>query len=40
MERLFLMRQAAYAQAHLRIDAGSASAESIAEQIAHHLERS
>jgi shikimate kinase len=39
MERLFLMRQAAYAQAHLRIDAGSASAESIAEQIAHHLER-
>ena len=33
MERLFAMRQAAYAQAHVRIDAGAAPAEEIAEQI-------
>ena len=33
MERLFAVRQAAYAQAHLRIDAGAAAAEAIAEQI-------
>jgi len=33
MERLFATRQAAYAQAHLRIDAGIAPAEEIAEQI-------
>jgi shikimate kinase len=33
MERLFVARQAAYAQAHLRLDAGSAAAEEIAEQI-------
>ncbi len=33
MERLFAVRQAAYAQAHLRIDAGAAPAEAIAEQI-------
>ena len=33
MERLFAVRQAAYAQAHLRIDAGVAPAEEIAEQI-------
>ena len=33
MERLFAVRQAAYAQAHLRIEAGSAPAEEIAEQI-------
>ena len=33
MERLFIARQAAYAQAHLRIDAGAAEAEAIAEQI-------
>ena len=33
MERLFAVRQAAYAQAHLRLDAGAAHAEEIAEQI-------
>lgn len=33
MERLFAMRQAAYAQAHLRIDAQHAPAEEIAEHI-------
>ncbi len=33
MERLFAVRQAAYAQAHLRLDAGGAHAEEIAEQI-------
>jgi shikimate kinase len=33
MERLFALRQTAYAQAHVRIDAGSARAEDIAEQI-------
>jgi shikimate kinase len=33
MERLFAVRQAAYAQAHLRIEAGAAPAEEIAEQI-------
>jgi shikimate kinase len=33
MERLFALRQTAYAQARLRIDAGSAGAEDIAEQI-------
>jgi shikimate kinase len=33
MERLFALRQTAYAQAHLRIDAGAAPAEEIAEQI-------
>ena len=33
MERLFATRQAAYAQARLRIDAGMAPAEEIAEQI-------
>jgi shikimate kinase len=33
MEKLFAMRQAAYAQAHLRIDAGDVVAEDIAEQI-------
>lgn len=33
MERLFALRQAAYAQAHVRIDAGSARAEDLAEQI-------
>ena len=33
MERLFAMRQAAYAQAHLRIDAQQAPAEEIAERI-------
>lgn len=33
MERLFALRQSAYAQAHLRIEAGAAPAEEIAEQI-------
>jgi shikimate kinase len=33
MERLFVLRQAAYAQAHLRIAAGNAPAEEIADQI-------
>jgi shikimate kinase len=33
MEHLFAVRQAAYAQAHLRIEAGTAAAEAIAEQI-------
>jgi shikimate kinase len=33
MERLFAVRQAAYAQAHLRIDAQRAPAEEIAERI-------
>ena len=33
MERLFAVRQAAYAQAHVRIEAGTAPAEEIAEQI-------
>jgi shikimate kinase len=37
LERLFAVRQAAYAQAHLRIDAGSAGAEEIAEQIAERV---
>jgi shikimate kinase len=34
LERLFAARQAAYAQAHLRIEAASTGAEEIAEQIA------
>jgi shikimate kinase len=33
MERLFAVRQTGYAQAHIRIDAGAAGAEDIAEQI-------
>ena len=33
MERLFAVRQAAYAQAHVRLDAGHARAEEIAERI-------
>ena len=33
MERLFALRQTAYAQAHVRIDARAAPAEEIAEQI-------
>lgn len=37
LERLFTARQAAYAQAHLRIEAGSAPAEDIAEQIADRI---
>ena len=37
MERLFAGRRTAYAQAHLRIDVGNASADEIAEQIIDHL---
>ena len=37
MERLFAVRQAAYAQAHVRLDAGSAPAEEIAELIIDRL---
>jgi shikimate kinase len=37
MERLFAARTAAYSQAHLRIDVGSASAEEIAERITDHI---
>lgn len=37
MERLFVARQAAYAQAHVRIEAGEAPAEEIAEQILERL---
>lgn len=33
MERLFSLRQTAYAQAHVRIEAGASGAEEIAEQI-------
>jgi shikimate kinase len=39
MERLFAVRQGAYAQAAMRVDAGAGSAEEIAEQIADRLER-
>jgi shikimate kinase len=37
MERLYAMRQAVYSQAHLRIDAGTAAAEEIAERVLEHL---
>jgi shikimate kinase len=37
MERLYAARQAAYAQAHLRVDAGNAQAEEIAERVMEHL---
>jgi hypothetical protein len=37
MERLFATRRVAYAQAHLRVDVGTASADEIAERIADHL---
>ena len=40
MERLFGVRQAAYAQAHVRLDAGSAQAEEIAELIIDRLPKS
>jgi shikimate kinase len=33
MERLFVARQAAYAQAHLRLEAGAAPADEVAERI-------
>jgi shikimate kinase len=39
LERLFAVRQAAYAQAHLRIDAGAAPAEEVAELIADRVAR-
>ena len=39
MERLFAARQAAYAQAHVRVDAGAAPAEEIAEQILDRIEQ-
>lgn len=38
MERLFALRQTAYAQAHVRIDAGSAAPEEIAERIVERLD--
>lgn len=38
MEQLFAVRQAAYAQARLRIEAGAAEAEEIAEQILERLD--
>lgn len=37
MERLFTVRQAAYAQAQIRIDAGSAPAEEVAERVLDRL---
>jgi shikimate kinase len=37
MERLYLLRRAAYAQAHLRIDAGAAHAEDVAERVLERL---
>jgi shikimate kinase len=37
MERLFAVRQTAYAQAHMRIEAGVSRAEDIAEQIADRI---
>jgi shikimate kinase len=39
LERLFASRQAAYAQAHLRIAVGAAPAEAVAEEIADHLQQ-
>ena len=39
LERLFALRQAAYAQAHVRVDAGAAPADEIAEQIVDRLEK-
>jgi shikimate kinase len=40
MERLFAARQAAYAQAHLRLEAGTAGAEEIAELILDRMPKS
>jgi shikimate kinase len=37
MERLYALRQAAYAQAHLRVDAGASPAEEVAERVLEHL---
>ena len=39
LERLFAVRQTAYAQAHLRVEAGAAPAAEIAEQIVDSLEK-
>ena len=39
LERLFGVRQTAYAQAHVRVDAGAAPADEIAEQIVDRLEK-
>ena len=39
LERLFAIRQAAYAQAHIRVEAGAAPAEEIAEQIVDRIGR-
>jgi shikimate kinase len=39
LERLFAVRQAAYAQAHVRVEAGAARADEIAEQIVDRLEK-
>ena len=39
LERLFAIRQAAYAQAHIRVEAGAAAAEEIAEQIVDRIGR-
>ena len=38
LERLFAVRQTAYAQAHVRVDAGAAPADEIAEQIVDRLD--
>jgi shikimate kinase len=37
MERLYAVRQVAYAHAHLRVEAGAASAEAVVEQVLEHL---
>ena len=37
MERLYAVRQIAYSQAHLRIDAGAAPAEEVAERVLEYL---
>jgi shikimate kinase len=39
LERLFALRQTAYAMAHIRVDAGAAPADEIAEQIVDRLEK-
>jgi shikimate kinase len=37
LERLYLMRQTAYSQAHIRIDAGTARAEDVADRVLDRL---
>jgi shikimate kinase len=37
MERLYALRRTAYAQAHVRVDAGAVPAEEIAERVLEHL---